>query len=171
MVTDLLLLLLHRHPPRIRPRRVPRNPLQAETRRTPQESFTTATPRVPHPSLSSPSRRSSKAKRSQHQSGSLGILQVPRQRLFCILWFKRCNQLLRHNQTTTQRVLLSSTPREDEMPLLQPPGPDHVPHRQKPREVISQVLQSPVSFLSVGGSRPLGKKPTLVRRRQVHSSL
>ena len=45
MVTDLL-LLLHRHSRRIRPRRVPRNPLQAETRtrRTLQESFTTRHP-------------------------------------------------------------------------------------------------------------------------------
>ena len=168
MVTDLLLLLLHRHSQRIQPRCVPRDSLQAETRgQTLQESFTTC-----HPfSLPCPSRPSFRKKRHQHPVGSLGILQVSRQRLFCILPFTRCSQLRRFSQAPTPRVLPSSTPRQDEMPLLQPFGHDHVPLRKKPREIVLQVLQPIVSLLPVGGSRPQGKKPNLVRSRQVHLSL
>ena len=169
MVTSLP-FLPHRHSSRIRPRWIPRVSLQAETRRrTIQESFTT---HYTHPfSLSCPSWPSFRQKRNQHPVGSLGILQVFRQRLFCELQFGQCSKLLRLSQTSTPRVLLPSTPGQDEMSLRQHFGHDHVPFRKKSREIVLQVLQATVSFLSVGGSRPQGTEPRLVRSRQVHLSL
>ena len=143
----LLLLLLHRHR-RIRPRRVLRLPLQEDKarRRTLQEPFTTR-----HPfSMSHSSRPSFRKKRNRHPVGSLGILQVPRQRLFRGMWFTRCSPLPRLRQTSTSSVLLPITHRQDELSLLRNVDHEHVPHREKPREIL-QVFQANMSFLLMGG--------------------
>ena len=49
--------------------------------------------------------------------GSLGIQQVPRQRLFRALQFKQRVTLPRLSQTSTPRALLSITSGQDEMSL------------------------------------------------------
>ena len=176
MVTSLL-LLLHRRHQRIRSRWIPSHPLQSETRttrwRTLQEPFTINS-RSPqnHPfSMPRSSRPSFRKKRNRHPVGLLGILQVSRQGLFCVLRFTRCSPLPRLRQTSTSSVLLPTTHRQDEMSLLRRVDHEHVPHREKPREIILQVFQVNMSFLPMGGWRPPRKKSSLARSRQVHLPL
>ena len=165
MVTSLP-FLPHRHSSRIRPRWIPRVSLQAETRRrTIQESFTT---HYTHPfSLSCPSWPSFRQKRNQHPVGSLGILQVFRQRLFCELQFGQCSKLLRLSQTSTPRVLPLSTPGQDEMSLRQPLGHDHVPLRKNPGRLFFRCCRRLCPFFQWVNEDPRGKN----RVWQVHLSL
>ena len=155
MVTSLP-FLPHRHSSRIRPRWIPRVSLQAETRRrTIQESFTT---RYTHPfSLSCPSWPSFRQKRNRHPVGSLGILQVFRQRLFRELRFGQCSKLLRLSQMSTPRVLPPSTPGQDEMSLRQPLGHDHVPLRKNPGRLFFRCCRRLCPFFQWVNEDPRGK--------------
>lgn len=111
---------------------------------------------LPHPipdSLSMPQtpQRSLREERDHHRVRSLGVSQVPCQRLYCVLWCRQ-HGVLRLSQISTQWLLLQNSLGEDEVSPRQILGRDHVPFREEPREIISQELQVMVRFLPMGRS-------------------
>ena len=144
-----IFLLLHRHSPRLRPRRFLRDPLRAEARGTAlQESFTTW---HTHPSRLPPSPpRSLRQERNRYPVGSLEILQVSRPRLLCLLQCAPSRHLHPSPQTPTPRLFQTVALDQDEMLLQQYPQSRHVQFRKKPRPPLLQMCQAPVRFLPVG---------------------
>ena len=88
---------------------------------------------------------------------SLGILQVSHQRLFRILRCRQRSRLPRFSQTSTPRVLLQTKPRQNEMPLLQPSSPDHVPHRKKPGRLFFKCYRRTCPFFQWADQDPRGQ--------------
>ena len=166
MVTRLLPFPLHRHVPRLRPRRFFTVPLGAETRGSAlPESFTTSHTHVSRVSPAPPRRVGQE--RSRYPLGKLGILQVSRPRLLRLLQCAPSTHLHLSRHRPTPRLFQKTASRQVEMLLQQYPQSRHAQFRKKPRAPLLQMCQARVRFLPVGQRRRQGKQTSLVGRGKV----
>ena len=83
-------------------------------------------------------------KGDQHSVLLLGLLQVPRPKLFCQPWGGQCRVLVRVGKTSTPQLLPGQTGTHHEVSL--PSSTDHVQVsvREESREIIPKMCQTAV---------------------------